>query len=236
MPDESFADAPVLSPGARLQPSARALLLVLNFIPLLHAALIAATVLMLRVPFAGRAAAGLAVLYLVPPLVVRALLSVAPVKEGRIAADSRGFFVWWTTFQWQVIFCRFPALEEVLRLIPGLYSLWLRLWGARVGRLTFWAPGTLILDRPFLLIGDGVVFGAGVRLNAHVLAKGSAGAVELQLATIVIGDGASIGGYSLLTAGTEIAPGEATRAFLISPPFSKWRDGKRVRAGETDGD
>ena len=131
MPDESFADAPVLSPGARLQPSARALLLVLNFIPLLHAALIAATALMLRVPFAGRAAAGLAVLYLVPPLVVRALLSVAPVKEGRIAADSRGFFVWWTTFQWQVIFCRFPALEEVLRLIPGLYSLWLRLWGAQ---------------------------------------------------------------------------------------------------------
>jgi len=44
-----------------------------------------------------------------------------------------------------------------------------------------------------------------------------------------IGDGASIGGYSLLTAGTEISPGESTRAFLISPPFSKWKDGKRIR-------
>ena len=236
MPDESFADAPVIAESARLRSSSRALLLVLNFIPLMHAALIAATILTLRAPFAVRAAAGLAVLYLLPPLVVRLLLSFAPITEGPIATDSRAFFVWWTTFQWQVIFCRFPALEEALRLIPGCYSLWLRLWGARVGRLTFWAPGTLILDRPFLQIGDQVIFGAGVRLNAHVLAKSSAGIVELQLATIVIGDGASIGGYSLLTAGTEIAPGEATRAFLISPPFSKWRDGKRVRPAEADGD
>lgn len=236
MPDESFADAPVISQSARLQPASRALLLVLNFIPLMHAALIAAITLLPAAPFAVRAFAGLAVLYLLPPLAVRALLRLAPVTDGLIATDSRAFFVWWTTFQWQVIFCRFPALEEALRLIPGCYSLWLRLWGARVGRLTFWAPGTLILDRPFLHIGDDVIFGAGVRLSAHVLAKGSAGIVELQLATIVIGDGASIGGYSLLTAGTEIAPGEATRAFLVSPPFSKWCDGKRVRAAEADGD
>jgi hypothetical protein len=41
-----------------------------------------------------------------------------------------------------------------------------------------------------------------------------------------------IGGYSLLTAGTEIAPGECTKAFLISPPFSKWKGG--VRIAKTD--
>jgi hypothetical protein len=46
---------------------------------------------------------------------------------------------------------------------------------------------------------------------------------------VKIGDDAMIGGYSLLTAGTEIAAGEATRAFLISPPFSKWKNGKRSR-------
>lgn len=39
--------------------------------------------------------------------------------------------------------------------------------------------------------------------------------------------GAMIGGYSLLTAGTEIADDEATRAFLTSPPFSKWKNGRR---------
>jgi len=108
-------------------------------------------------------------------------------------------------------------------MVPGVYSLWLRLWGSRVGKLTYWAPGTVILDRGFLDIGDNVVFGAGVRLNPHVMEN------DLRLARVKIGDGAMIGGYSLLTAGTEIAAGEATRAFLISPPFSKWENGKRTR-------
>ena len=31
-----------------------------------------------------------------------------------------------------------------------------------------------------------------------------------------------------MTAGTEIAPDECTRAFLISPPFSRWENGRRV--------
>jgi hypothetical protein len=43
-----------------------------------------------------------------------------------------------------------------------------------------------------------------------------------------IGDRVVVGGYSLLTAGTVIAPDECTRAFLISPPFSKWKNGTRV--------
>jgi hypothetical protein len=38
-----------------------------------------------------------------------------------------------------------------------------------------------------------------------------------------------VGGYSLLTAGTEIVSDESTRAFLVSPPFSVWKEGKRVR-------
>jgi len=53
--------------------------------------------------------------------------------------------------------------------------------------------------------------------------------VELLLATVKIGDGVMVGGYSLLTAGTEIVSHEVTRAFLISPPFSVWKDGRRIR-------
>ncbi len=60
-------------------------------------------------------------------------------------------------------------MEEILRLIPGLYSFWLRAWGSRVGKLTYWAPQTVILDRGFLEIGDHVIFGAGVRINPHVM-------------------------------------------------------------------
>ena len=118
-------------------------------------------------------------------------------------------------------------LEEILRLVPGLYSLWLRAWGSRIGKLTYWAPQTIILDRGFLDIGDHVIFGAGVRINPHVMERDPD--PVLRLAPVKIGDRAMIGGYSLLTAGTEIADDEATRAFLISPPFSKWHKGKRNR-------
>lgn len=82
-----------------------------------------------------------------------------------------------------------------------------------------------------------MVFGAGVRMNPHVLAKGKEGELELVLACVRVGNRVIVGGYSLLTAGTEISDGETTRAFLISPPFSKWKDGKRVRGEEAgDGD
>ncbi len=207
----------------------RLLLLALNFLPLLHVALAISPLLLPYANWPRRAGIGLAVLYLSPPLIARLILSLVTIPQGRIAVGSKAFFGWWAVFQLQIVFCRLPALEEILRLIPGVYSLWLRLWGARIGRLTYWSPGTLITDRSFLFIGNDVVFGAGVRLNAHVLTKDKDGRMKLLLATIKIGDRAVVGGYSLLTAGTEISPDEATRSFLISPPFSLWKDGKRVK-------
>jgi hypothetical protein len=209
--------------------SARLLMLGLNFIPALHAV---ATIFLLVVPYMaspGRIGFALIWFYLVPALVARLVLTVSNIPEGRIPVSTKSFLAWWTLFQLQVIYCRLPVLEEILRLIPGLYSQWLKLWGSHIGRFTYWAPGTLITDRSFLSIGDDVVFGAGVRLNAHVLAKGDNGKMELLLARVAIGNGAIIGGYSLLTAGTEISAGEVTRAFLVSPPFSVWKDGKRLR-------
>jgi len=209
--------------------SGRLLMLVLNFIPLVHAA---CTILALLVLHAGgpvRFGVAIGILYILPALTTRMLLLSNAIPAGHIAIGSRGFFAWWLSFQLQVVFCRFPALEELLRLVPGLYSQWLRLWGAQIGRFTYWAAGTLITDRSFLCIGNDVVFGAGVRLNSHVLDKSDEGAVELLLATVKIGDGVMVGGYSLLTAGTEIVSHEVTRAFLISPPFSVWKDGRRIR-------
>jgi hypothetical protein len=209
--------------------SGRLLLLTLNFLPLAQVILMA---ILLCMPYAHwpiRVGIALAVLYLSPPLVARLMLFLFPIPQGRVPIGSKAFFGWWTLFQLQIIFCRLPVFEEILRLIPGVYSFWLRLWGARVGRLAYWSPGTLISDRSFLSIGHDVVFGAGVRLTAHVLAKNRDGRMELLLATLKIGDRAVVGGYSLLTAGTEISADEVTRACLLSPPFSLWRNGKRVK-------
>lgn len=228
--DHRTAKFPVPNPVA---------LLLLNAIPLGHVlSLIALTCwITARASWSAAVLCALAWLYLLPPLVARLVLRLRPISATHIALGSRDYFTWWTLFNLQVLFCRLVFLEEILRLIPGLYSAWLRLWGARIGRLTYWAAGTCILDRSFLEIGDFVVFGAAVRLNGHVVIRNGAGDLELLLADIRIGSNALVGGYSLLTAGTEIAAGECTRAFLMSPPFTRWQNGSRARAdaaGKTD--
>ncbi len=213
MPEKSFAK----------NPKAQLAMLLLNLLPPLHAA---GTVACLFLPLAWpwKIAAAFTFLYILPLIPARLLRESLRKSSSEIPLGSADFLKWWACFQCQVLFLRFPATEEIIRLIPGCYSLWLRLWGSRIGSLTYWAPRTTILDRGFLNIGDNVVFGAGVKLNPHVIEKGN-----LLLAPVMIGDRASIGGYSLLTAGTVISPNDTVRAFLISPPFSKWKDNKRIR-------
>ena len=207
-------------------------MLLWNFFPLGHCALIAYLAAYLDAGPLGRWTAATVCLFLLPPLLARLVVAVVRMHEGRIALGTSAFLAWWATAQFQMIFNRLPVLEELLRLVPGLYSNWLRLWGSHIGRLTFWAPGVRVLDRGYLNLGDDVVFGAGVRLNSHVLLKEQSGAWQLVLAPITIGSRAVIGGYALLTAGTDVAVEEVTRAHLLSPPFTKWRDGKRVREDE----
>ncbi len=204
-------------------------MLLLNFLPLGHLALTVTVPLLIPASWPTKIGLAVICLYILPPLLCRLFLVIFRVSEGTHGLGSRAFLGWWASFQCQVLFGRWPALEELLRLFPGLYSLWLRLWGARIGRLTYWSAGTLLTDRSFLTIGDDVVLAAGVRLNSHVLKKDERGEMQLLLGRITIGDRAVVGGYSLLTAGTQIAADEATRAFLISPPGSIWQDGKRVR-------
>ncbi len=201
-------------------------MLLLNLVPPLHAA---GTVGSLFLPLSWplKILSAFSLLYLLPLIPARILRESLRKSPPEISISSADFLKWWACFQCQVLFLRFPALEEIIRLIPGCYSLWLRLWGSRIGKLTYWAPRTSVLDRGFLDIGGNVVFGAGVKLNPHVMEKG-----KLLLATVKIGDRSLIGGYSLLTAGTEIAPDETVRAFLISPPFSKWKDHRRIRPNQ----
>jgi hypothetical protein len=230
-PSASFADSgqsTKLGELAGAQPvSKRLLMLAINSLPLLQCVAVGLVAGLSWSRLSWRIPTALAVLYLLPPLLAGLVRVCSPIREGRIVVGSSAFFSWWLLFNLQVLFCRIALLEELLRLVPGLYSLWLRLWGARIGRLTYWAAGLQILDRSFVRIGDDVVFGAGVRLNPHVLSRNRQGDLELILATVSIGDRAMVGGYSLLTAGTEIAPDECTRAMLVSPPFSYWAQGAR---------
>ena len=211
---------------------ARALTVAINYIPFAQAACLVAIGIFLPAALSAKAVCLAAWLYLAPPVLFRILNLAAPVRETRHAVGSTGFFIWWTGHQLQVLFCRLGFLEELLRLVPGLYSLWLRLWGSSVGARTYWTAGVTVTDRAYLRVGDNVTFGAGVRLNAHVIAENAEGRPELILAPVTIGSGALVGGYSLLTAGTVVEAGTRTRAMLASPPFSRWND--RGRRKGTD--
>jgi hypothetical protein len=205
------------------------ILLLCNYIQGIHIILFLSLLLIPWTTPTRRTTLALIILYIVPPLLARLTLKIRPLQEDHIALPSRDYFTWWFLLNLQMVFCRFSFLEEFLRLFPGIYSAWLRLWGSRIGQHTYWAASLTILDRSFLDIGDGVVFGAGVRLNPHVIAEDSDGKPELLLAPVKIGDHAFIGGYSLLTAGSEISKDEITKAFLKSPPFCVWRGGKRIK-------
>jgi hypothetical protein len=187
-------------------------MIALGYLPLLHLLLVFASAAAPPASGRTRAALALAALYLLPPLAARACGKPLPLPRGRVGLDDPGFLAWWLSAQWQVVFNRLPMLEEALRLVPGAYSAWLRLWGSRVGALVYWSPGVVVLDRGLVEVGDRVVFGAGVRINPHALLSRD-GHACLVVAPVRIGAGALVGGHALLTPGVEIAAGAA------SPPF-----------------
>jgi hypothetical protein len=222
LPAAEFADAA----SARWSRPAKVAMLLLNALPFCHVTTIVIGAALVHGALA-RASVLIGGIYLAPPVLVRLLLWARPLRAGSFRLDAPEFLRWWASAQGQILFSRFPFLEEILRLAPGFYSAWLRLWGSKVGRLTYWAPGVRILDRSLLEIGDDVIFGVGVRLSPHVLADDKSGATHLHVGPVRIGSGCRVGGYSMLTAGTIVEPKQALKAFSLSPPFTTWRAGRR---------
>jgi hypothetical protein len=226
-PSQAVRSAIDLSPGTRV------LLVLFNYIPFLNVLVLVALGVLAATRWPGWTWVFVpAWLLLVPPMVVR--LTSRAESTADVELNSRSCLRWWFTSQWQVIFNRLPWIEEMIRLVPGLYSAWLRLWGARIGKLVYWTPGLRILDRSLIDIGDRVIFGAGVKINPHIILPDQSGRLVLKLATVRIGTDALVGGYSLLTSGCWIAAGESTPGMRPFPPFSGWENGKRVRGNHEE--
>jgi acetyltransferase-like isoleucine patch superfamily enzyme len=138
--------------------------------------------------------------YAVPLGVFRVLGAPFPLEEGVSRLDEPRYSPWWGGHQVQVVFLALPWLEGLLRLVPGLFSLWLRAWGSRVGRAVYWTPQVEIGDRSLLEIGDRVVFGQRVELYSHVVTRKN-GRLLLYVKRIRIGSDAFLG------AGSRIGPG-----------------------------
>jgi hypothetical protein len=149
-------------------------------------------------------------IYLVPPLLHRIHDLLFPLKEGASRISDPVYSPWWGSHQLQLLFVALPGLDSLLRIVPGLYSAWLRLWGSRIGKSVHWTPSVQIADRSLLEIGDGVVFGHKSECYSHVIRpqqRGQKQSLILYIRKVRIGRGAFIGAGSRLGPGAVIAEG-----------------------------
>ncbi|WP_375473028.1 acyltransferase [uncultured Nostoc sp.] len=145
-------------------------------------------------------------IYGLPLLVYRLHEWVYPVREGISYLQGKEYSPWWGSHQIQIIYIAIPVLEALLRLIPGVFSCWLRLWGAKVGRDVYWTPGLEIADRSLLEIGDRVVIGHRVSIYSHII-KPRKQNLMLYVKKVKIGSNVFVGAGSNLAPGVVIGDG-----------------------------
>lgn len=178
---------------------------------------------------AGAAALFVLWFYLLPPLLCRLTLVFNERPRGIVGPGSAVHTLWWWLFQLQLPFNRFPATEELLRTVPGLYALWLNLWGARVSAFAFWSPGVTVLDRYHLHIGKGVILGAGCLLSGHVITKQADGSSLLYVDEIRLDQGALIGARASLSPGCHIHAGQTVPFNAVYRPYTELKQGHKTR-------
>jgi UDP-3-O-[3-hydroxymyristoyl] glucosamine N-acyltransferase len=146
------------------------------------------------------------IIYLVPPLTFRLHRIFFPAVRSLTDLSERRYSPWWGAHQIQAIYIAIPQLEAVLRIVPGLYSAWLRLWGSKIGRRVYWTPNVEITDRQALEIGDRVVCGHQCKFLGHAI-KPRGESLVLYSRTIKIGNDVFIGAGSRIGPGATVADG-----------------------------
>jgi hypothetical protein len=169
-------------------------------------------------------------LYLLPPLLGRLALALLGRPDGEYTPETRAYRTWWLLTQLQVLYGRVALLEEALRIIPGAYSLWLRLWGSQVSLLVLWSPGVMITDRYLLRVAKGVVVGTRSTLGGHIATVDGRGEYLLTVAPIVLEEGSVVGALAGLGPGCHVFARETVPAGRLLPPFCAWKDGRKVTA------
>jgi hypothetical protein len=148
-------------------------------------------------------------LYLTPLVSYRVFHYFYPIREGfqtlwpMTAADPP---TWIVGHKIQLVYHAFPMLEHALVLVPGLYAAWLRLWGSKVGKDTFFTPQIEASDRGLVEIGDECFFGHRVFMASHMVIKKD-GRYVLFVRRIRIGAGSFVGAVSHFGPGTSIPAG-----------------------------
>jgi hypothetical protein len=145
-------------------------------------------------------------LYVAPAFLTRLLDLFRPLNEGAFEVDSVAAFAWETARRLQAFYDALPFLEAILRLIPGAYSVWLRLWGSRIGFGVAWPIELSVADRSLLQIGNRVVVGQRTCLSGHKLTVRD-GRPLMVVRRVDVRDRAILEPGVILEAGAHVAKG-----------------------------
>lgn len=143
------------------------------------------------------------IIYLLPLTLHRIHFLFFPFDEGYWVLSEKKYNPWWASHMFQFPFIACPWIESLIHFIPGLYSVWLRAWGSKIGKGIFWTPRVEVIDRGLIEVGDYVVFGHITALCSHMVAE-IEGKPSLVIKKIRIGDKAFIGADSQLGPGAEV--------------------------------
>jgi hypothetical protein len=194
----------------------------LNTLPFLHLASGFGLAFGLCETTAGRVGALAAWVFLLPPLASLLMISAFGRPNGRLNQDMSAYRVWWVLTQWQTLFNRLPWLEELLRLVPGLYALWIALWGGRLSPFAYVGPGVLITDRYAVRVGRGAVLGMKSTLLGHLVLRDEAGRWQVLVATPIVEPESILGGEAKLGPGAVLRAGHTLPVGRHVGPFDEW--------------
>ena len=184
----------------------------ISLFPLLHGLLIVASAVVFVVtPTAVSFVAILASIYLFPLLTFRVHNRVCRLEEGTYSI-VQGYSPWYGTHMIQTMFIAFPRLETALRLVPGVFAMWLRLWGSKVGRNVYFTPHFEVADRSLLDIGNNCVFGYDVKIASHVISPSRELGLKIYIKKVIIEDGGFVGATSRLAPGVHVKKGALVKA------------------------
>jgi len=184
---------------------------------------------LITIPTAGSIALLIFAIYGFPLIMFRVTNIFMPVgKEGKSWLDSENPSPWWIGHQIQLIYVAFPQVETILKLIPGAFSFWLRLWGSKIGRNVYWTPQVEIMDRNLVNVGDNVVFGHRVFCSSHIIKRKPGGRIALLVKRIEIGGRAFIGAGANLGPGVEVTPGAFVPAGMDLYPNSTFESKEKI--------
>jgi len=140
---------------------------------------------------------------------------------GKNAKEGNNWFI---AFQLQQLYNHFSFIENALKLIPGAYSYWLRLWGSSIGQKVIWTSGAQIVDRTHLKIGSRVLLGNQSYLTAHIIKKKNKRYL-LYVKDVEIGDDVVLAFQCVISPGVKIEDEAFVEAGGVLYPNQKLEKG-----------